>query len=248
MSATDEERAEIERRHAQFDAVMAGRSPSPFDDTAPLVMRPGPGSWPTWREVPAGYYALPCCDWGIFADMVEPDGSQRPAAPLIGWQLAARRTQGRDRLTAGRLVTYPGAVEPACGWHGGTPAAHLRQEIEDSYHSADHDCLACGPAEMTRRGDLYFPEPGGCEWYYTEPRRWGFPHTPEGAQRWCSAVAVMVLADIREHPPGGRYRPLYGHQLTGRCGICGRLLTDPGSRQAGIGPECLGRLRRMSAG
>jgi hypothetical protein len=34
---------------------------------------------------------------------------------------------------------------------------------------------------------------------------------------------------------------LYGREL-GRCGVCGRTLTDETSRAAGIGPVCAGRL------
>lgn len=33
------------------------------------------------------------------------------------------------------------------------------------------------------------------------------------------------------------YRALFG-QHDGHCGICGRALTDPASRDRGIGPEC----------
>jgi hypothetical protein len=32
---------------------------------------------------------------------------------------------------------------------------------------------------------------------------------------------------------------LFG-KLTGRCGCCGKTLTDPNSKMRGIGPECAG--------
>jgi uncharacterized protein DUF6011 len=47
----------------------------------------------------------------------------------------------------------------------------------------------------------------------------------------------MILHDI-EHSDGS-FRKLYG-KLTGRCGSCGRVLTDPKSKLLGIGPDCRG--------
>ena len=44
-----------------------------------------------------------------------------------------------------------------------------------------------------------------------------------------------VLARIAEDPHGAMIR--YGHEL-GRCGRCGRTLTDEVSRAMGIGPDC----------
>lgn len=38
---------------------------------------------------------------------------------------------------------------------------------------------------------------------------------------------------------GDTFRPLFG-QLTGRCGCCGKGLSDPKSKLLGIGPDCRG--------
>jgi hypothetical protein len=48
-----------------------------------------------------------------------------------------------------------------------------------------------------------------------------------------------ILAAIATDPTGAMRR--YGIEL-GRCGNCGRLLTDETSRQMGIGPDCAQRL------
>lgn len=48
-----------------------------------------------------------------------------------------------------------------------------------------------------------------------------------------------VLAAIAADPMGALTR--YGIEL-GRCGVCGRTLTDETSRAAGIGPDCAARL------
>jgi hypothetical protein len=45
------------------------------------------------------------------------------------------------------------------------------------------------------------------------------------------------LAGIVDNP--GKYAGTYG-QHTGKCGRCGRKLTDPQSIARGIGPDCLG--------
>ncbi len=49
------------------------------------------------------------------------------------------------------------------------------------------------------------------------------------------AQVEELLAD-----PDG-YRAVFG-QLTGKCGCCGRKLTDPTSKLLGIGPDCRGEL------
>ena len=47
-----------------------------------------------------------------------------------------------------------------------------------------------------------------------------------------------VLAQIAEDPHAASKR--YGREI-GRCGVCGRTLTDETSRTNGIGPKCAGR-------
>jgi hypothetical protein len=49
------------------------------------------------------------------------------------------------------------------------------------------------------------------------------------------ARAKAILARIAEDPQAAMIR--YGHEL-GRCGRCGRTLTDTVSRAMGIGPDC----------
>lgn len=52
------------------------------------------------------------------------------------------------------------------------------------------------------------------------------------------AAAIQVLNAVESDPRG--CSAAYG-QVTGRCGLCNRRLTDPSSVQLGIGPECVGR-------
>ena len=48
----------------------------------------------------------------------------------------------------------------------------------------------------------------------------------------------QLLADIQTLlTDPDRYRQLWG-TYTGRCGWCGRKLTDPESRLLGVGPDC----------
>jgi hypothetical protein len=77
-----------------------------------------------------------------------------------------------------------------------------------------------------------------------------------GSDRWrCSYAASngITWAELREHIDSTEYgrqsdidevleftdqcRVDFG-RLTGRCGFCGRTLTDPDSKMRGIGPEC----------
>jgi len=48
-------------------------------------------------------------------------------------------------------------------------------------------------------------------------------------------AAAAVLAEIAKDPEGASRR--YGREI-GRCGVCGRTLTDEISRSEGIGPRC----------
>lgn len=51
-------------------------------------------------------------------------------------------------------------------------------------------------------------------------------------------LAVDVLKAIDENPRG--CAGMYG-RITGRCGQCNRRLSDPSSKELGVGPECLGK-------
>lgn len=53
------------------------------------------------------------------------------------------------------------------------------------------------------------------------------------------AAANAILAKIAVDPRTAMVR--YGHEL-GHCGYCGRTLTDPVSRERGIGPVCASKL------
>lgn len=49
------------------------------------------------------------------------------------------------------------------------------------------------------------------------------------------AVLDAIRSDVRAA------MALYGHKI-GRCGMCGRTLTDEESRALGIGPVCIGKI------
>lgn len=51
-------------------------------------------------------------------------------------------------------------------------------------------------------------------------------------------LAVDVLKAIDENPRG--CAGMYG-RITGRCGQCHRRLSDPSSKELGVGPECMGK-------
>lgn len=59
-----------------------------------------------------------------------------------------------------------------------------------------------------------------------------------GGYRW--AWVRAQVADLLTDP--ALYRRAYG-MVTGRCGWCGRALTDPDSKLRGVGPECARRSR-----
>lgn len=56
-------------------------------------------------------------------------------------------------------------------------------------------------------------------------------HRCDGTEFWRRSDIADILYDPE------RCRVLFG-QVTGRCGCCGRTLTDPNSKMRGIGPEC----------
>ena len=57
-------------------------------------------------------------------------------------------------------------------------------------------------------------------------------YADEERSRWARQFDIYVIADDPEI-----YQAMYG-QWWGRCGCCGRTLTDPDSKMRGIGPEC----------
>lgn len=76
---------------------------------------------------------------------------------------------------------------------------------------------------------------------------------PEAPSRWAGWTFLKVMASDEEHPIKNRQTrneileliaqdpqgatARYGHEI-GRCGVCGRTLTDEDSRARGIGPVC----------
>jgi hypothetical protein len=52
-------------------------------------------------------------------------------------------------------------------------------------------------------------------------------------------LKAIVDEMIRDIADGDTFRAKFG-QLTGRCGCCGKALTDPKSKLIGIGPDCRG--------
>lgn len=62
-----------------------------------------------------------------------------------------------------------------------------------------------------------------------------------GSSRFDLPCVTKALSEAAYDLHGAMVR--YGH-ATGECGVCGRLLTDPESVAAGIGPVCAGKVRR----
>jgi hypothetical protein len=50
------------------------------------------------------------------------------------------------------------------------------------------------------------------------------------------SIVHAIMVDLEN---GDTYRARYG-QITGRCGCCGKTLTEPKSKLIGIGPDCRG--------
>ncbi|HTY35131.1 DUF6011 domain-containing protein [Mycobacterium sp.] len=74
----------------------------------------------------------------------------------------------------------------------------------------------------------------------TTPSRAAFDKLRENAlddTEFCRRCDIdSLLSDLDWH------REEFG-RLTGRCGCCGKTLTDPDSKMRGIGPECIKGLR-----
>ena len=195
-----------------------------------------------WREVPEGFYAIPIGDWMKFGDDVGPDGVT-PALELVGYQLFVRKVPrvfksgkkvGQDAFAAGAPVVAEGAVPYA--WRPGaepiSPWERLKGELESERFCAEHDFRKEDSAEPPCRCVRWCQSP-----IYGHNRDGHWQAVPNQREAWINCAAAVILHDIKG---GDSFRALYG-QLTGRCGRCGRLLTDPVSKVAGIGPECVKR-------
>lgn len=58
-----------------------------------------------------------------------------------------------------------------------------------------------------------------------------------GRDGWAKSTIDRIMLDVEGDDT---YRATFG-KLTGRCGCCGKTLTDPTSKLLGIGPDCRGR-------
>lgn len=60
-----------------------------------------------------------------------------------------------------------------------------------------------------------------------------------GPNGWSKSTIDRLVLDVEGDDT---FRPTFG-KLTGRCGCCGKTLTDPTSKMLGIGPDCRGYRR-----
>jgi hypothetical protein len=225
------------------------------DDAAPIsAYEPG-----DWRKVPPGYYAIPVYDWMKFGDDCGPDGTE-PVLELLGYVLFQRKTSrviktgkkagqrvGQDNLVGGRRVLASGVTEyrPYPNAKGElselryTPWDRLTQEVQNDRFVVEHDLRREGSKEP-------LCQCGECTrvWRGHREKAAEWVHVSGWEEAYKNAVAAAILENIERG--GDTYRALYG-QLTGHCGHCGKLLTDPESKLRGIGPDCAGRLRKIAA-
>ena len=68
-----------------------------------------------------------------------------------------------------------------------------------------------------------------------ELRQWIEMEQEVGWERYLKQQVDQILCDIESG--ANSFRPQFG-KLTGRCGFCGRRLTDATSKLIGIGPDC----------
>lgn len=204
-----------------------------------------------WHEVPRGFYALPVHDWTEFSDECTED--ETPPLDLLGFLLFTRcvpveiktgpragRTVGRHSFTAGPRVLARG-VQPRiarCRLDDGTagtirytPSERLKREVNGGRFISEHVLRSDGDTSPA----CSCPECNGPDghWYRTHWK-------PAADQRnaYANEVAAVILYSIQKEDDA--FRKLYG-LLTGKCGVCGRLLTDPESKRLGLGPDCGGR-------
>lgn len=189
-----------------------------------------------WREVPKGFYALPVYDWMLFQDEITGEG-ETPLLELLGYLMVQRKVPrafkngkvtGQDALVQGAKML---AVNPD---YPGTPEEmwkRLTDEVRRDAYFTRHEHWAKTPGDIPCR----CPE---CQHWRRLYESMGLEPTdlyPAENQHeaWPNALAGMIMTGA------DGYRELFG-KLTGRCGYCGKLLTDSKSKLIGIGPDCRG--------
>jgi hypothetical protein len=214
-----------------------------------------------WHDVPEGRYLLPVHDWTKFGNDCGPDGVT-PDLDFLGFRVFIRatptviktgkrvgRTIGKDRFHVGQLVLARGVQEriihvrekvdgPIVRTVRYTPMDRLKREVDSDRWTTEHDFIHDGDNSPSCR---CCPDciRSAIEW---PQHRW--KAVPDQANAYANEVAAALIHGIKNE--NDIHRRLYG-QLTGSCGICGRFLSDPASKTIGIGPDCLGRLRKVAA-
>lgn len=205
-----------------------------------------------WHAVPKGFYALPVHDWTKFGDECSArEDDPEPPLDLLGWRLFARKVPvviktgeragqaiGRDAFITGQRVLARG-VEPRIiryretegapvQYLRYTPSERLKRVIESDKFVAEHTTRREGDTSPACR----CPECTGPDGAWI---RQHWKPVPDQANAYANEVASALIYSIEKEDDA--FRKLYG-LLTGRCGRCGRLLTDRESRRLGIGPDC----------
>lgn len=226
---------------ADLAAILDGFPPAPV-----AAWRPA-----HWEDVPKGFYAIPIWDWHKFGDDCGTEGDPTPPIDLIGFQLCEKRVSrtyktgrkagqqyGKDEFKIGKQAVAPGVTSYTL-WAGAEnetcymPWDRLRQEIDSDRHLVRHDLVKelppmtppCRCCTSCRRSAEDYPE------------HMAYVLKPGAYRAWDDALAGAILDVIANH--GDIHRRLYG-VLTGQCGKCHALLTDPTSKLIGIGPDCRG--------
>ena len=199
-----------------------------------------------WHDVPKGFYAMPVWDWERFTDEIGMDKNDpAPVAELLGFLLFERKIPrmfktgkrsgqraGQDQLTTGHRVLAQDVAEYSI-WPGTdhevrfTSSDRLKSEIDSDRHLIEHEYIFDGDLSRPCRCPSCLDR--------NDDGRW--KAAPNQAEAYRNSVATMFLDGIKKHDD--IYRKLYG-QITGNCGMCGTVLTDPTSKLLGIGPDCRG--------
>jgi hypothetical protein len=199
-----------------------------------------------WHDVPRGFYAIPVFDWSKFGDDCMPDAPM-PDLDLVGYKLFARKTPrvfkngktvGKDRFVIGKQIIAQEAAQYVVPYTIDgvelkyTPWERLTEELSSDRFVAEHTSRAPGSTEPLCRC-------GECT-----SRNSDWIRVPDWEDAYANAAAGAILDGIEDR--GDPFRKLYG-QLTGQCGICGKLLSDPESKLRGIGPDCFAHFREWKA-
>lgn len=162
------------------------------------------------------------------------------AADVRSCYVASARIQGEER----RAVTRTPAEAP--DWRPGADRAPTQQYGKRGepwpYPPGRYAILVPRDADLGKTDDLV------TKFYKVD--------TPDEDSRWFGYVFVKVQAGDELYPVKGEAAQvvlrkiaedpeaamlLYGREI-GKCGHCGRTLTNEESREAGIGPICRGKV------